>query len=1043
MPPNTIQIAFAGGIDQRTAAEYVDPSGRVLDLVNGRFAHDGSIEKRMGVLGLKTTVYPGNSGMGPARRILSRGAETLATDGQTLRSYSTAESIWSSRGSIPDCVATRQTLFSDTQGFIGFAVAEGNGVRAVVYRNASGANLAGDVFVSLYDIATGAPILVQSQVTSGTIYYNPTPIIIGTKLYLFYITTGSISSTGTLFGNVYDLTTNTWSGPTNIATDTAGMYAATPEVGGPGILIVYVRKTTPNGSSPTYLRLENLPALTVTSTNQVVLVPNNTSTTVVDCRYDGTLNRVWFAWETLTGTSYTLNFLAVDTTWFLIVGPFTPGSSASSSILFMCVEPVTSSTAWIAAPTGAFPITTAGTVGSLVVLSHGNVNTGSEDAVVCSRPFRATSGPLTRLYMLVGHWEQAVSGGQSFATYQLVALWDSTPSNYAFPLPIATVAPRQGNVASLLLAILAGDNRPAIVTPVAGATTTTVRTIVGLQPSEEMQATITPGTTANVFSGIPFLDIVTFDFTGAYVSSSAEGNNETYIATGIPSYYDGAGVQELGFLSWPSGLTNAISSGGTLSSGNYQWAFCFAQLDSQGLIHRSVAWTSASIVITSGQQVTWTIPNPIYCGRFTAGRTPALEVYRTLHDQTTFYYVGAIQLVQGAGNLTFVDGGADVQIQTNATLYTTGGVLDSVCPPSFQHCIRHVSRIWGIDDSGYVVWYSTPFNSGDSPYFNESLTLQFAEEPLTALASVDGNLVCFSSRSIWYVSGSGPNNLGQQSDLVQAVRVPTPAGAADWRSVVVFPGGTFFQAPNGDIHLMDRGYNVTFIGQPVQDLTSGLAIVSATLVESAKEVRFVLSTGTVLTFDYALTDSSGAGRWSRDVYQNFGSGPACATVVNGTTWTAGCSLGVIREKTSSDSAAWYDTNAAGTNFWVTIKITTGYIKPGGLQGFATVPVIQGFGAFLDPCDILVQAVYNYGQTNESRGFAYTALTSSGQSTDAQWMFGPSGSNMTCESVSLVMTDATPTGAGNSTGRGLRWLGVALDAIQLGNRWPLVSPLAKG
>ena len=57
-----IQIPVgAAGIDDKTAAEYVDPSSRALAIVNGVFSHDGSVEKRVGCVGLTTTAGAGDT----------------------------------------------------------------------------------------------------------------------------------------------------------------------------------------------------------------------------------------------------------------------------------------------------------------------------------------------------------------------------------------------------------------------------------------------------------------------------------------------------------------------------------------------------------------------------------------------------------------------------------------------------------------------------------------------------------------------------------------------------------------------------------------------------------------------------------------------------------------------------------------------------------------------------------------------------------------------------------------------------------------------
>ena len=74
MPSQIIQLPFTGGIAQKVAQEYVDPSTALLDVVNGVYTKDGGVDKRLGIAALSNAQLPGDPTMGPVLKLLSRGA---------------------------------------------------------------------------------------------------------------------------------------------------------------------------------------------------------------------------------------------------------------------------------------------------------------------------------------------------------------------------------------------------------------------------------------------------------------------------------------------------------------------------------------------------------------------------------------------------------------------------------------------------------------------------------------------------------------------------------------------------------------------------------------------------------------------------------------------------------------------------------------------------------------------------------------------------------------------------------------------------------
>jgi hypothetical protein len=343
--------------------------------------------------------------------------------------------------------------------------------------------------------------------------------------------------------------------------------------------------------------------------------------------------------------------------------------------------------------------------------------------------------------------------------------------------------------------------------------------------------------------------------------------------------------------------------------------------------------------------------------------------------------------------------------------------------------IRHVDRLWMIDDTGQVIWYSSNFGEGDAVLFNETLTLQFTKETLTALADLDDKIVAFSERSIWYVEGYGPPITGIGSDLTTSVQVPTETGATDWRSVVTVSNvGIFFQSPvNNLIYLLDRGLGVTCVGLVVQDwFPPGTLVIAASQMPLSTEIRFVLSTGYVVTYSTTFE------RWSRQLYVPTFSH---AIIPLGGPWTAAASDGhVYEENEPSGAAPYFDTLAAGGTQWVTTTIRLAPFKPGGLQGAAQLDFVQPLARSLDPADMVVALAYNYGTTRETKTFRWSALSTGSPAAPGIVLAraSPAGVYSQPMAVALTLSDAPPTGGVASTGEGMRWLGVAFSVSGIGN-----------
>jgi hypothetical protein len=1043
MASQIVQIPFVGGVNSRTAAEYLDPNTAQLDIVNGIFAYDGAVDKRLGVTPLATTQLAGDPVMGAPVKLMSRGPELLSTDGDSLFSHSPdGAPVWAQRALASPCVGTRTGAFTTAAATQSLTFAEGAGRRAYAYRDSGAAG--GSIYLRIESIATGALVLPETIIANGT-YYSPVVVFQAGGFFLFYS-----DGAGGLWCASYT-PNGTHLNTTTVVADLVGhMFDATPEVGGPGILVMYPQTDGTGVSAPRYLRLENLPAVTITASG--VLATGVGTTTLVACRYDGALGVVWMMYEAESaGPTFTLHAQAFTTAWVSIhavigVSATMPGYVTATGAGMISVEPL--DVAGAAAATHALFMSGVGQgPGQVLYAADGTqpaVNAGAAeypDSYYAGRPFRATVGAVTRCYVPILLGSAQYSGAPTVYTYLLMDTMTLGPSGITSakvrPRAACVIAPRQSSQTPIFNNTV--DARVPACSAIGNPTAGMIRTVMAIVQGEEYAVSAAANYDYTV-------QAAQFDFTQAIGWSHCEGNGETFVSGGVSSFYDGAssptvegatpqqwGLPELGFFSWPNVTNAAQGTGGTLTTlGAYEFAVCWAQVDSQGLIHRS-PFNVVNITLTgSNDSVTLTVQDLEYSGRY--GEAPVyLEIYRTQANLQTLYFVGTTPSssspVAYATPLTYTDNVSDVTIATRPLCPTTGGVLDSVCPPSSRDMIRHVDRMWLIDDSGQVIWFSTPFGAGDAPYFNETLTLQFTTDTLTALADLDDKLVAFSARHIWYVEGYGPPNTGLGSDLTTAVQVPTETGANDWRGVVTVSNiGVFFQSPvNNLIYLLDRGLGVTCVGLQVQDwFPEGTTVLAATQMPLSTEVRFVLSTGYVVTYSTTFE------RWSRQRYVPTFSH---AIIPLGGAWSAAASDGhVYQENDPGIAAPYFDTLAAGGTQWVTTTIKLAPFKPGGLQGAAQLDFIQPAARSLDPADMLTSIAYNYGGTSESRTFKWSALTVGSPAAPGIVLarMSPSASYSQPMAASVTLSDAPPTGGTATTGQGMRWLGVAFSVSSVGN-----------
>ena len=207
--------------------------------------------------------------------------------------------------------------------------------------------------------------------------------------------------------------------------------------------------------------------------------------------------------------------------------------------------------------------------------------------------------------------------------------------------------------------------------------------------------------------------------------------------------------------------------------------------------------------------------------------------------------------------MSYVDTLSDAQILGNSLIYTTGGVIENIGAPATAITTLFKSRLFLVDsEDKNLLWFSkqvieaVPVEMSDlfTKYIAPTTSAQGATGPITALSAMDDKLIIFKKDAIYYITGTGPDNTGSNDDFSEPVFITSTVGCANPLSIVFSPRGLMFQSDKG-IWLLGRDLSTSYIGADVEQFNASV-VQSAVNVPATNQVRFTLSTGETLMFDY-------------------------------------------------------------------------------------------------------------------------------------------------------------------------------------------------
>lgn len=187
-----------------------------------------------------------------------------------------------------------------------------------------------------------------------------------------------------------------------------------------------------------------------------------------------------------------------------------------------------------------------------------------------------------------------------------------------------------------------------------------------------------------------------------------------------------------------------------------------------------------------------------------------LKIYRTINNGDTFYYVGEVT----NGTTTFNDTVSDATLQLNATLYTTGGILDNDPPPlaKFVHITNGTAFYAHIKEGTEIFSNRVQQSIQDDP---DSCPVDFfidVEEEIDGISSVKGVPIILCQKSIYRLDGFF-DELGRGGLTYQ--KINDTAGCVSHNSILQTIDGIFW-AGNDGFYFSD-GYRVQKISDGFND----------------------------------------------------------------------------------------------------------------------------------------------------------------------------------------------------------------------------------
>lgn len=432
---------------------------------------------------------------------------------------------------------------------------------------------------------------------------------------------------------------------------------------------------------------------------------------------------------------------------------------------------------------------------------------------------------------------------------------------------------------------------------------------------------------------------------------TAEIGQNLLLTGGFLWMYDGYQAVENNFFLYPDSVEVTTSAtGGLLTAQQYFYQVTYEWSDNQGNVFRSAPSIPVSVT-TTGATSSNTVNVPTLRLTHKTANPVKIVIYRWSTAQQTYYQVTSLTAPTlnstTTDSIAFVDVLADSAILGNNIIYTTGGVVENIGPPSFSDISLFKSRLLGVDsEDTNLLWYSkqvinsTPVEMSDlfSMYIAPTTGAQGSTSGMKFTAPMDDKAIIFKKDALYYITGNGPDNTGANNDFSEPIFITATVGSENKSSLVFIPQGLMFQSDKG-IWLLGRDLSTQYIGAAVQNFNQ-YTVQSAVNVPGTNQVRFTLSNGQTLMYDYFEN------QWGI-----FEGTPCISSTLFEGLHTFINQYGQVFQESPN-------TYLDGTNP-VLMSFTTSWLNLAGLQGYERLYYFYLLGTFLSPHKLAISIAYDY------------------------------------------------------------------------------------
>lgn len=986
-----INLNFSLGLDTKTDPFQVQ-AGKFLNLENSIFTKGGLLQKRNGYTALPS--LPTNNST-----LVTTFKNDLTAIGNTFQAFSPGSGSWINKGSIQTVGLSVQSLIrNNTNQSQADNVVASNGLMCTVYTDQNPASLGASIYkIVVSDYATGQNILSPTVIaTADATFGTPRVFLLGSHFIVLF-TSFSAGSYHLNYVSISVVNPTVVSAPVSI-----DVYTPAATLAFDGIIFNNTLYLVYNGAASSGIKVRTLTNTLFLSGFSVL--DGAHQATMFTMAVDTTNSIIYITYyNSGSSTGYTVAItgnifnIILTPTQVIASGTFLNlASSATNGLMTLVMEKANNYSYDSSIPThllDTLTVTQSGTVSSTAVLAR-SVGLASKTFAINGNYYFLTAfqSPYQPTYFLMDIMGNVVaklaySNGGGYLTHGL---------------PSVTLV---GSVASI--PYLFKDAITAV----------------------NKDTNVPAGTQVNGIYAQLGLNLASFDM-GAEVLSVEMGNNLN-LSGGFAWTYDGYLPVEQNFFVWPDSVEATTStSGGFLADQQYFYQAVYEWTDNQGNIIRGAPSIPITITTAGGGTSSNTVNIPTLRLTYKVANPVKITLYRWSVAQQIYYEITSITAPilnnKTVDSVAVVDTLSDASILGNSILYTTGGVVENIGPPATNIMTLFDDRLWLLDaEDTNLLWYSkqvieaTPVEMSDlfTIYVAPSASIQESAGPITAIAAMDGRLIIFKSGSIAYISGSGPDNTGANSQYTQPIFITSTVGCTNQKSIVLTPSGIMFQSSKG-IWLLSRNLSTEYIGAAVEKYNSSL-VTSSVNVPSTNQVRFGLDNGITLMYDYFYSQwviFKGISSVSSTNYQNL------HTFID--------SFGRVFQ----ESPGLY---VDGANP-VLIGFTTAWFNLTGLQGYMRAYMFYLLGQYMSPHKINLQIAYDYNPSvfqsvNISPGNfgpAYGTDTPYGQGSPyggpgdiEQWRVFLT--QQRCESFQITLTEMFDPIFGTAPGAGLTLSGLNL------------------